>query len=39
MSFSMAEKIICISVVVAMFVFCFWQERSEKNELKKRGDA
>lgn len=39
MSFDFAEKIITISMIVAMFVFCFWQERSEKKELEKKDDA
>ena len=39
MTWDLAEKVITISVIVAMFVFAFWQERSEKKELEKKGDA
>lgn len=34
MSFYLAEKIIVLSIVVAMFVFCFWQEADEKKREK-----
>lgn len=39
MSFDLAEKVITISMIVAMFVFCIWQERSEKKELEKKDDT
>ena len=39
MSFRALELIIILSVVVATFIFAFWEEFDEKKEAKKRKEV